>query len=545
METVRTLEGIGVGTRAVRAEVLRWSARLPLAAMAKSLLGAEVEVNTLSKAIANLESQYAAKIKAASDKDLREILEAQCAFATDSELADMAKEFCEQGWDAPSALQLAMSEFKSLLEGAGGEFGERVADLDEIVYRLIQWMGGESDETVLPTSGKFIVVADDLTPMDTIAFTDVIVGVVTKGGGPTSHTAIVCRSRGIPAIVACLGADDLVNGQMVVVDPDASQVIINGVIVASEGHWWASRASRGAPLIQVMANVGSVADAAIVKSASGVGLLRTELFFLNNKIAPTRAEQQALYAEVLAASPDGEIIVRTLDAGSDKPIAFLGIGHEENPALGVRGQRVAAIAPDFYEDQIHAIKAAADEVKATGKKIEVSVMAPMIATVEEAQVFSKAARAAGFARVGIMIEIPAITRVIPLLKGIVDFMSIGTNDLSQYLFAADRVNSGVAALLDPWQPALLSLLHSIAQDSAKAGIKVGVCGEAASDPLLAVVMAGLGINSVSASPSSLAEVLDLLSRVDGPLALKAATSALQAKNPRDAKVAAKAALIEL
>jgi phosphotransferase system enzyme I (PtsI) len=545
METVRTLEGIGVGTRAVRAEVLRWSARLPLAAMAKSLLGAEVEVNTLSKAIANLESQYAAKIKAASDKDLREILEAQCAFATDSELADMAKEFCEQGWDAPSALQLAMSEFKSLLEGAGGEFGERVADLDEIVYRLIQWMGGESDETVLPTSGKFIVVADDLTPMDTIAFTDVIVGVVTKGGGPTSHTAIVCRSRGIPAIVACLGADELVNGQMVVVDPDASQVIINGVIVASEGQWWASRASRGAPLIQVMANVGSVADAAIVKSASGVGLLRTELFFLNNKIAPTRAEQLALYAEVLAASPDGEIIVRTLDAGSDKPIAFLGIGHEENPALGVRGQRVAAIAPDFYEDQLHAIKAAADEVKATGKKIEVSVMAPMIATVEEAQVFSKAARAAGFARVGIMIEIPAITRVIPLLKGIVDFMSIGTNDLSQYLFAADRVNSGVAALLDPWQPALLSLLHSIAQDGAKAGIKVGVCGEAASDPLLAVVMAGLGINSVSASPSSLAEVLDLLSRVDVPLALKAATSALQAKNPRDAKVAAKAALIEL
>jgi phosphotransferase system enzyme I (PtsI) len=545
METVRTLEGIGVGTRAVRAEVLRWSARLPLAAMAKSLLGAEVEVNTLSKAIANLESQYAAKIKVASDKDLREILEAQCAFATDSELADMAKEFCEQGWDAPSALQLAMSEFKSLLEGAGGEFGERVADLDEIVYRLIQWMGGESDETVLPTSGKFIVVADDLTPMDTIAFTDVIVGVVTKGGGPTSHTAIVCRSRGIPAIVACLGADELVNGQMVVVDPDASQVIINGVIVASEGQWWASRASRGAPLIQVMANVGSVADAAIVKSASGVGLLRTELFFLNNKIAPTRAEQQALYAEVLAASPDGEIIVRTLDAGSDKPIAFLEIGHEENPALGVRGQRVAAIAPDFYEDQLHAIKAAADEVKSTGKKIEVSVMAPMIATVEEAQIFSKAARAAGFARVGIMIEIPAITRVIPLLKGIVDFMSIGTNDLSQYLFAADRVNSGVAALLDPWQPALLSLLHSIAQDGAKAGIKVGVCGEAASDPLLAVVMAGLGINSVSASPSSWAEVLDLLSRVDGPLALKAATSALQAKNPRDAKVAAKAALIEL
>ncbi len=544
MASVRILEGIGVGTRAVRAEVLRWSARKPLPAMAKSSLGPEVEVNTLSKAIANLENQYAAKIKAATDKDLREILEAQSAFASDPELADMAKDFCVQGWDAPSGLQLAMGEFKSLLEGAGGEFGERVADLDEIVYRLIQWMSGESEETILPTIGSFIIVADDLTPMDTIAFTDVVVGVVTKGGGPTSHTAIVCRSRGIPAIVACTGADELVNGQMVVVDPDASQAIINGELADIDVDWWAARTNQGGPLIQVMANVGSVADAAQVKSANGVGLLRTELFFLNNKVAPTRAEQQALYADVLAAGPDGEIIVRTLDAGSDKPIAFLGIGHEENPALGVRGQRVAAIAPKFYEDQLHAIKAAADSVKATGKKIEVSVMAPMIATVEEAQVFARDARAAGFTRVGIMIEIPAITRVIGQLKGVVDFMSIGTNDLSQYLFAADRVNSGVAALLNPWQPALLSILESIATDSAAAGIKVGVCGEAASDPLLAVVMAGLGINSVSASASSVAAVSELLSRVDNKAAKSAAKAARGATSARDAKSAAKQALLD-
>ena len=543
METVRTLEGIGVGTRAVRAEVLRWSARKELPAMAKSTLGAEVEVNTLSKAIANLEGQYAAKIKAASNDDLREILEAQSAFATDPELADMANEFCEQGWDASSGVQLAMGEFKALLEGAGGEFGERVADLDEIVYRLIQWMSGESDETVLPTSGSFVIVADDLTPMDTIAFTDVVVGVITKGGGPTSHTAIVCRSRGIPAVVACAGADELVNGQMVVIDPDASQVIINGELAQIDGDWWSTRASLGAPVIQVMANVGSVIDAAQVKSASGVGLLRTELFFLNNKVAPTRAEQKALYAQVLAAGPDGEIIVRTLDAGSDKPIAFLGIGHEENPALGVRGQRVAALAPKFYEDQLHAIKAAADAVKATGKKIDVSVMAPMIATVEEAQEFANDARAVGFTRVGIMIEIPAITRVISQLKGVVDFLSVGTNDLSQYLFAADRVNSGVAALLNPWQPALLSTLESIATDAQSAGIKVGVCGEAASDPLLAVVMAGLGIDSVSASPSSVAAVNDLLARVDLGAAKSAAGAARTATNARDAKVAAKGALI--
>ena len=540
---LRTLEGIGVGTRAVRAEVLRWSARKALPAMAKSSLGAESEVNSLTHAIANLEKQYLAKIKAADDKDLREILEAQSAFASDPELAEMAKDFCEQGWNAPSALQLAMGEFKSLLEGAGGEFGERVADLDEIVYRLIQWMSGESDEAVLPTTGSFIIVADDLTPMDTIAFNDVVVGVVTKGGGPTSHTAIVCRSRGIPAVVACSGADELVNGQMVVIDPDASQVIIGGVLNDDTGDWWAARTSHSSPLIPVMANIGSVSDASKVHGADGVGLLRTELFFLDNKISPTRAQQAKIYEEVLAAGPDGEIIVRTLDAGSDKPIAFLGLGREENPALGVRGQRVAAISPEFFEDQLYAIKEAADTVKATGKQIDVSVMAPMIATVEEALQFSQAARLAGFSRVGIMVEIPAITRVIPQLKGVVDFLSIGTNDLSQYLFAADRVNSAVAALLNPWQPALLSLVQSIAIDSAKVGIKVGVCGEAGSDPLLAVVLAGMGISSVSASPSSVASVLDLLSRVDEAAARKAANSALSATTARDAKAAAKAALI--
>jgi phosphotransferase system enzyme I (PtsI) len=539
----RTLEGIGVGARAVRAEVLRWSSRKALPALQKSLIGVEPEVNSLTKAISNLEEQYAAKIKSASTQDLREILEAQCAFATDEELSDMAKDFCEQGWDAASAIQLAMSEFKSLLEGAGGEFGERIADLDEIVYRLVQWIAGESDETLLPQTGEFIVVADDLTPMDTIAFTDVIVGVITKGGGPTSHTAIVCRSRGIPAVVACKDADQLVNGQMVVLDPDASQVVINGELAESGGDWWANLAKNDQPIIQVMANVGSIGDAQKVVTADGVGLLRTELFFLDHKQTPSRKDQSDIYAGVLAAGPNGEIIVRTLDAGSDKPIAFLNMGHEENPALGVRGQRVAAIAPQFYEDQLHAIKSAADQVLATGKAIDVSVMAPMIATFEEAEEFAKAAKRVGFARVGIMIEVPAITKVIGQLKGVVDFVSVGTNDLSQYLFAADRVNSGVAGLLNPWQPALLSTLETIAEDAAKVGIKVGVCGEAASDPLLAVVLAGLGINSVSASPSAIEAVRDLLSRIGQDQAKKVAQAARSAKSARDAKSAAKSALL--
>jgi phosphotransferase system enzyme I (PtsI) len=170
-----------------------------------------------------------------------------------------------------------------------------------------------------------------------------------------------------------------------------------------------------------MANVGSVKDARQASSAAGVGLLRTELFFLDKTTTPTRKEQIDLYATTFAACPDGEIIVRTLDAGSDKPIPFLHMEKEENPALGVRGQRVAEVAPDFYREQVEAIGIAAAEVQKSGKQISVSVMAPMIATIAEAKDFAAMARAAGITRVGVMVEIPAIVSVIPQLKGVIEF----------------------------------------------------------------------------------------------------------------------------
>ena len=403
----------------------------------------------------------------------------------------------------------------------------------------MQIVNGNTDHVSLPKSGAVIVVAHDLTPMDTVAFTDVVVGVITEKGGPTSHTAIVCRSRGIPALVACKKAAQLVDGDVVVLDPDNSQVIVGGELAEASQRWWEQRQNLGRSLIPVMANVGSVKDAQQASSAAGVGLLRTELFFLDKATTPTRQEQIDLYATTFAACPDGEIIVRTLDAGSDKPIPFLHMEKEENPALGVRGQRVAEVAPDFYREQVEAIGIAAAEVQKSGKQISVSVMAPMIATIAEAKDFAAMARAAGITRVGVMVEIPAIVSVIPQLKGVIDFVSVGTNDLSQYLFAADRVNSNVAHLLNPWEPALLSTLAQIAQLARENSIKSGVCGEAASDPLLAVVLAGLGFDSVSASPSSVADVVQALSVVDAELARSVAASALSAHDAQSSKQAAR------
>lgn len=530
--------GIGVGSTAVRAPIFRLAARTALPELAKSSHAADAEFAKVQSAIAELERVFAEKI-AAADGQLREILEAQAALAGDPELADTAAQFCKEGWNAASSIQLAMQEFKVLLQGAEGEFGERVADLDEIVYRLVQIVNGNTDHVSLPKSGAVIVVAHDLTPMDTVAFTDVVVGVITEKGGPTSHTAIVCRSRGIPALVACKKAAQLVDGDVVVLDPDNSQVIVGGELAEASQRWWEQRQNLGRSLIPVMANVGSVKDAQQASSAAGVGLLRTELFFLDKATTPTRQEQIDLYSTTFAACPDGEIIVRTLDAGSDKPIPFLHMEKEENPALGVRGQRVAEVAPDFYREQVEAIGIAAAEVQKSGKQISVSVMAPMIATIAEAKDFAAMARAAGITRVGVMVEIPAIVSVIPQLKGVIDFVSVGTNDLSQYLFAADRVNSNVAHLLNPWEPALLSTLAQIAQLARENSIKSGVCGEAASDPLLAVVLAGLGFDSVSASPSSVADVVQALSVVDAELARSVAASALSAHDAQSSKQAAR------
>ena len=530
--------GIGVGSTAVRAPIFRLAARTALPELAKSSHAADAEFAKVQSAIAELERVFAEKI-AAADGQLRDILEAQAALAGDPELADTAAQFCKEGWNAASSIQLAMQEFKVLLQGAEGEFGERVADLDEIVYRLVQIVNGNTDHVSLPKSGAVIVVAHDLTPMDTVAFTDVVVGVITEKGGPTSHTAIVCRSRGIPALVACKKAAQLVDGDVVVLDPDNSQVIVGGELAEASQRWWEQRQNLGRSLIPVMANVGSVKDAQQASRAAGVGLLRTELFFLDKTTTPTRQEQIDLYATTFAACPDGEIIVRTLDAGSDKPIPFLHMEKEENPALGVRGQRVAEVAPDFYREQVEAIGIAEAEVQKSGKQISVSVMAPMIATIAEAKDFAAMARAAGITRVGVMVEIPAIVSVIPQLKGVIDFVSVGTNDLSQYLFAADRVNSNVAHLLNPWEPALLSTLAQIAQLARENSIKSGVCGEAASDPLLAVVLAGLGFDSVSASPSSVADVVQALSVVDAELARSVAASALSAHDAQSSKQAAR------
>ena len=247
--------------------------------------------------------------------------------------------------------------------------------------------------------------------------------------------------------------------------------------------------------MELLANVqdGDGAVTAAAGPAGGIGLFRTELAFLDRADEPTVAEQAELYARVLGAFPEAKVVTRTLDAGSDKPLAFVGMTSEENPSLGVRGIRVDLLDRGLVDRQLDALAEAGRRVG--GAQTSPRVMAPMVATVDEARDFAARCRERGLIP-GIMVEVPAVAVAVDRFLPHVDFLSIGTNDLTQYVMAADRMSAGLAALTDPWQPAVLRLIHAVARAAASAPdgrtIPVGVCGEAAADPHLAMVSQDTG-----------------------------------------------------
>jgi phosphotransferase system enzyme I (PtsI) len=327
----------------------------------------------------------------------------------------------------------------------------------------------------------------------------------------------------------------------VLVDPVADRVVVDGdASMASEAMSFVAKSLN--PIIPVRANIGSLEDSiqAAKTGANGVGLFRTELLYLSETTMPSAAKQTNSYAEILKAAPEGPIVVRTIDAGSDKPVPFLDLPHEENPALGIRGFRLIQDHRQFLIDQLESLEVARKE---TGR--EVWVMAPMISTASEALEFAQLARSAGDYKVGIMVETPAIAMTISDLAGKLDFISVGTNDLSQYLFAADRMNAGLGALLNPWQPALVRMLKLIASECEKAGISAGVCGESTSDPTFAVVLAGLGFKSVSTPSSQVGAVRAALSAVTLEQAQDVAKLALAATTADQCKSAVLDALATL
>ncbi|MGW4126733.1 phosphoenolpyruvate--protein phosphotransferase [Amycolatopsis japonica] len=430
------------------------------------------------------------------------ILITTAAMAADPALVSSAEQLVkEQNLPAPRAVHQAAGKFADALAAAGGYMAERARDVLDVRDRLIAELLGIAPPGVPDLASPSVLVARDLAPADTAGLDpEKVLALVTEEGGPTSHTAILARALGIPAVVAVRGllaldaqalAVDGDTGVVEVADPDA-EVVTAAKTGAIE--WDGTGATSDGHRVKVLGNVGSATDAqaAAEAGAEGVGLFRTEFCYLDASSEPSVEEQRKAYTAVLTPFRGKPVIVRTLDAGADKPLAFLEPEDEPNPALGVRGLRVAFDRPEILDRQLEAIAGAAQDSGA-----EVSVMAPMVATAAEAAWFAERVRAAGIARAGVMIEIPAAALTAREILDAADFVSVGTNDLAQYTFAADRQLGAVAKLNDPWQPGLLRLLKVIGQAAKDTGKPAGVCGEAAADPRLALVLAGLGLTSLS------------------------------------------------
>ena len=477
-----------------------------------------------------------------------EVLNATAGLAEDRGWIGAANKLVAAGTPAPAAVVAATQTFAEMFAKLGGLMAERITDLNDVRDRVVAELLGEPEPGIPTPTQPSVLLADDLAPADTAGLDPtVIVGLVTRLGGPTSHTAIIARQLGIPCVVAVAGLGEITSGTEVLIDGAAGSVVVEpdpasarelverGAAEAALVAAW-SGPGRTADGVDV-AILANVADGASARSAAdapveGIGLFRTELAFLDRGDEPSVDEQTRLYRDVLDAFDGQKVVIRTLDAGSDKPLAFIEHPDEANPALGVRGNRIAADHPEIVRGQLDAIARAATE---TGSRPW--VMAPMIATAAEAAQFAGMVRERGLTA-GVMIEIPAAAILARAILAEVDFVSIGTNDLTQYTMAADRMSAELAELTDPWQPAVLALIAQVADAGAELNKPVGVCGEAAADPALACVLVGLGVTSLSAAPAATPAVGAKLSTVTLDQCRVAAAAVLQTTSPTLARRAA-------
>jgi phosphotransferase system enzyme I (PtsI) len=507
------LSGVGVSAGQASGPVVRMTppAPLPPRREVTDEVAQGFELTSATTGVAAVAADLAARAGRLSGQ-ARDILEALAMIAEDPMLADDIRRRIAAGADAPHALTEAFDAQAELMREGGGYLAERAADLEDLRDRAVATVLGRPIPGIPDPGHPFVLVAADLAPADTANLNpDQVLAIVTERGGPTSHTAILARGLGIPAIVAVAGATGIADGTVVAVDGSSGTVTV-GVAAASATAPRVRTQTNLADLgpchtkdghpVSLYLNVGSMKD--VRAGARGVGLLRTEFLFLGRKDAPSVAEQHAAYLDLFNAFPGSRVVIRTLDAGADKPLPFLGLPAEENPALGVRGLRTSRLRPEVLEEQLVAIASAAEAAAAVG--CEVWVMAPMVATPAEAADFAGRARAHGLARVGAMVEIPAAALRAARLLEHLDFLSIGTNDLGQYTMAADRQDGRLPDLLDPWQPALLELIALTAAAGQAAGKPVGVCGEAAGDPRLAPVLIGLGVTSLSMAAAAVPAV---------------------------------------
>ena len=518
------LKGVGIGRGVAVGPVLRMAEPLPEPKdePRAASVSAEAENARVTKALAAVNADLNRRAQEAANgdegtKQAAEILQAVAMFASDPALAANIAKMVDDGKTGERAVLEGFGQVEEMFRQIGGYQGERAADLHDVGQRVIAELMGRPAPGVPQSETPFVLVAKDLSPADTASLDlDKTLAIVTSEGGPTSHTAILCRARGIVAVVSAAEAVDLTDGETVIVNAAKGEVTTDPtdeqLAAAHDAKLRADKAKelRGQPgqlkdghRIPLLANVGKPSDAktALEYGAEGVGLFRTEFLFIDNEEPPTVEEQTKAYAELLAQFPGKKVVIRLLDAGADKPLPFLTPEDEPNPALGLRGLRTLAQHKAVLEGQLKALAAADAQTDA-----DLWVMAPMVADEWEAEYFTKLGKSFGLKFVGSMAEVPSIAVMADKVSQVTDFVSIGTNDLTQYTLAADRTLGSVSNYQTAWHPAVLRVIKMICEAGNKNGMPVGVCGEAAADPDLAVVLAGLGVNSLSMTPVALDDV---------------------------------------
>jgi len=435
---------------------------------------------------------------------------------------------------------------------AGTVFQQRAADIEDVARRLLGILLGEVEQpVVLPDNA--VIVAHDLSPSQTATLDrSKVVGFCTAAGGPTAHTAILARSMGLPAVVGIGAAllEQVTAGVTLAIDGAHGQVIVapDGATSAAYGArqqqahaerraaWGEAQRpalTRDGARVEVVANLGAAADVAVALAAGaeGAGLLRTEFLFQERVTPPTEEEQFAIYRQVAEQLGTRPLIVRTLDIGGDKPAPYLPLPHEANPFLGWRAIRALLTMPEFFKTQIRALLRAA----VYGN---VHILYPMVSSASElVQIYALQTAAVnelqaanlphkGEVPTGIMIEVPAAVQMADQLASLVDFFSIGTNDLTQYTFAADRTNARVADLADALHPAVLRQIDMVIRAAHTHGKWCGLCGELAGQPEAIPVLLGLGLDEFSMAPAHIPAAKQMISQLTIPVSRRLAQKAL-------------------
>jgi phosphoenolpyruvate-protein phosphotransferase len=459
----------------------------------------------------------------------------------------------ERKVDAATALHETLDEYSALFQRIpDGYLQERIADLRDVVGRVLAQLAREDQRPASDVTEPVILVAPEVLPSQALTFDRrLVAGILTETGGATGHAAILARSLGIPAVSGLRGLmREVRSGDLIALDGREGAVYLNpgpevvaayrklqreytalcGQLIIDNADLPAVTADGAA--VELLANVSGPADAELAGKvgASGVGLYRTEYLFLTHASVPDEEEQLAVYREVIESAPNKTVTIRTLDLGGDKHVPYLGTHKEANPFMGFRSIRLSSAYPEFFQAQLRAILRA-------GRTGRVSLLFPMISLLEEVQRIKKVVERTKLALtragtpfadlpIGIMIEVPAAALCIDELLDEVDFVSIGSNDLVQYLMAADRDNPHVAHLCEPFSPALLRLLVQVIRACNARGKPVTLCGEMAGWPRCLLPLVGAGLRRMSMSPSAVPTAKELIRRITLPVAESVARRAL-------------------